>query len=95
MRNTQQVLAFQRHFRCFPCAWFEPCRENVKVFHGLKEDNKVIGRVTQSCCGGCCTPTFNVEGVDKRELRVQGPCIIADIFGARFDLLTENNMKVL
>lgn len=92
---VRQVLAFQRHFRCFPCAWFEPCRENVTVFHGPKEDNKVIGRVTQSCCGGCCTPKLNIlSRKGDRELVVKGPCVIGDCCGVRFDVLTDNKKKV-
>ncbi|CAN0549231.1 unnamed protein product, partial [Ectocarpus sp. 8 AP-2014] len=86
-QTGSQVLAFQRHFRLFPCAWFEPCRENVTVFHGPKEDGKVIGRVTQSCCGGCCTPKLNIlSRKGDRELVVKGPCIIGDCCGVRFDV---------
>ncbi|CAM9768114.1 unnamed protein product [Pylaiella littoralis] len=90
-----QVLAFQRHFRLFPCAWFEPCRENVTVFHGAKEDGKIIGRVTQSCCGGCCTPKLNIlSRKGDRELIVKGPCVIGDCCGVRFDVLTDSKKRV-
>ncbi|CAM9771128.1 unnamed protein product [Sphacelaria rigidula] len=90
-----QVLAFQRHFRMFPCAWFECCRENVTVFHGPKEEGRVIGRVTQSCCGGCCTPKLNVlSKKGERELMVKGPCIIGDCCGVKFDVLTDKKKKV-
>ena len=47
-----QVLAFQRHFRCFPCAWFEPCRENVTVYHGPKEEGKGKGKGAASGSAG-------------------------------------------
>lgn len=94
-QTGSQVLAFQRHFRCFPCAWFEPCRENVTVYHGPKEEGKVIGRVTQSCCGGCCTPKLNVlSRKGDRELVVKGPCIIGDCCGVQFNVLTDSKKKV-
>ncbi|CAN0583970.1 unnamed protein product, partial [Ectocarpus sp. 12 AP-2014] len=94
-QTGSQVLAFQRHFRLFPCAWCEPCRENVTVFHGPKEDGKVIGRVTQSCCGGCCTPKLNIlSRKGDRELVVKGPCIIGDCCGVRFDVLTDSKKRV-
>lgn len=79
----------------FPCAWFECCRENVTVFHGPKEEGRVIGRVTQSCCGGCCTPKLNVlSKKGERELMVKGPCIIGDCCGVKFDVLTDKKKKV-
>lgn len=87
-------MAFQRHFRCFPCAWFECCRENVTVFHGPKDEGKVIGRVTQSCCGGCCTPKLNVlSNKGERELIVKGPCVIGDCCGVKFDVLTDKKKR--
>lgn len=89
------MLAFQRHFRLFPCAWFEPCRENVTVFHGKKDDGKVIGRVTQSCCGGCCTPKLNIlSRKGDRELIVKGPCVIGDMCGVKFEVLTDSKKPV-
>lgn len=73
----------------------------MTVFLGPKEEKKKIGRVTQSCCGGCCTPKLNIESLEegdpsksKRELIVKGPCIITDLCGTRFNVLTVNNFKV-
>lgn len=89
------MLAFQRHFRLFPCAWFEPCRENVTVFRGDKDDGNVIGRVTQSCCGGFCEPQLNVlDDMGKRVLIVKGPCIVTDCCGTKFQVLTDKHKPV-
>ncbi|CAM9974973.1 unnamed protein product, partial [Choristocarpus tenellus] len=38
-----------------PCAWSSCCLEDVSVYHGPKEQGRLIGRVTQPGCGGCCT----------------------------------------
>lgn len=92
-----QVLAYERHFRLFPCAWFQPCRENVTVFLGSKDDGNVIGRVTQSCCGGCFEPKLNILDKEwKRQLVMKGPCIVTDCCGAKFDVHSEtgDNIKV-
>lgn len=67
----------------------------MTVFHGPKEEGKVIGRVTQSCCGGCCTPKLNIlSRKGDRELIVKGPCIIGDCCGVKFDVLTESKKRV-
>lgn len=67
----------------------------MTVFHGPKEEGRVIGRVTQSCCGGCCTPKLNVlSKKGERELMVKGPCIIGDCCGVKFDVLTDKKKKV-
>lgn len=88
--SRNEVLSFQRHFRCFPCAWFEPCRENVTVYHGSKDDGKRIGRVVQPCCGGYCKPKLYVlDKNGRRELVIRGPCIIVDACGAKFEVLTD------
>lgn len=88
-------MAFKRHFRWFPCAWFAPCLENVTVFEGTKQTGKVIGRVTQPCCGGCCTPKLNVlNGHGDRELLVKGPCCwIGSCKGERFDILADTKAR--
>ena len=65
------------------------------MFHGKKDDGKVIGRVTQSCCGGCCTPKLNIlSRKGDRELIVKGPCVIGDMCGVKFDVLTDSKKTV-